>query len=458
MPFIPHTNGDINQMLEKIGVSDIEALFDEIPQSIREKSQLDLPDGLNECQMHRVFLQKCQENQQLIPFIGAGAYAHYTPSAVIDLISRGEFYSCYTPYQAEASQGLLEVIYIYQTMMASLTGMTLSNASMYDGATALAESILMAVRANRTIKSKKVLIADIIHPSYLSVVKTLTQSQGIIIEQVSFSNRQWKATFEDVSGHRDDYAAVVIPQINFYGQLTDYETITDWAKNKKAVVIGMANPTALGVLCPPGQWGEHGADIACGEAQTLGIPLSSGGPYLGFICATEQMARQMPGRIVGQTQDANGNTGYCLTLQAREQHIRRSKATSNICTNQGLMMTAATIYLSIVGPEGLKEVAIRSHQNLGQLFDAIDAAKIPGITVQTSNNFMYEGVLELPVTAAKVCQKGIESGLQMGYDLGQTDPSLANNLLVCTTEIINQSDIDQYVKTLKAICCPEGVN
>ncbi len=449
MAFVPHTKEDIASMLSEIGANSIEDLFDEIPKSIRQKSRLNLADGLNECQLIRSFNDKCAKNIVQSNFIGAGAYQHYTPAAVIDIITRGEFYTSYTPYQAEASQGTLQVIYEYQSMMASLTALSISNASMYDGATALAESVLMAVRANKKAKSKKVLIADHIFPHYVDVIRTITRAQGIELEFVDIANTKAHTTLEDLAAYeQSQYAAVVIPQVNFYGQITDFDALTNWAHDHKAMVIALVNPTALGLLEAPGNWGEEGANIACGDGQTLGLPLSAGGPYFGFITASSELSRQMPGRIVGRTVDQDGKEAFCLTLQAREQHIRRAKATSNICSNQGLLVTAATVYMSLVGPSGLKEVALFSHQNLAKLLAKL--VKVNEIKVRFKENFMYEAVIDLPVPAKEVLSLASKENVQVGYDMAHFDATQANSILVCTTEIHNEADLDRYVKVLES--------
>ncbi|WP_119344177.1 aminomethyl-transferring glycine dehydrogenase subunit GcvPA [Facilibium subflavum] len=447
MPFIPNTKNDVQQMLDEIGVENIEVLFDEIPQSIRAQSNINLPDGMNECQMDRFFRDKCDKNIQQTSFIGAGAYQHYTPSAVVDIMTRGEFYTSYTPYQAEASQGTLQVVYEYQSMMASLTELQISNASMYDGATALAESVLMATRHQRKLKHKKVLIADVIFPQYIDVIKTIASAQGVEVEVITVDPKNGKTDVNNLANNPDNYAAVIVPQVNFYGQITDYDELTDWAHANNAMVIAVVNPIVLGLLEAPGNWGQKGADIACGDGQPLGLPLSAGGPYFGFITAKEALARQMPGRIIGRTVDQDGKEAFCLTLQAREQHIRRAKATSNICSNQGLLVTAATVYMSLMGPQGLKEVALQSHQNAALL--ARKADQIDGVKVRFNQNFMYEIIIDLPVSAKEVLALGTEQQVQLGYDMANFDAAQANSLLVCTTEIHHEADLDLYIDVLK---------
>ena len=449
MSFIPHTSEDIRAMLDAIGVQKVADLFDEIPQNIQAASKLNLATGLNECQVSRLFSEYCDLNVPQMNFIGAGAYQHYTPAVVTDIITRGEFYSAYTPYQAEASQGTLQVIYEYQSMMASLTGLAISNASMYDGASALAESILMAVRANKKAKRKRVLIADHIFPHYIDVVKTITRAQQVELEFIKTDKNMPLTDIAMLQCYEKNcYAAVVVPQLNFYGQITRFDALTNWAHQSGAMVIALVNPMVLALLKAPGSWGKAGADIACGDGQPLGLPLSAGGPYFGFITAQSKLSRQMPGRVVGRTVDSEGNEAFCLTLQAREQHIRRAKATSNICSNQGLLVTAATVYMSLLGAEGLKEVVLRSYHNLAALVQKL--AAVDEIKVCFSENFIHETVIELPVPAKEVLMLATEENLQLGYDMAGFDPKQENRLLLCTTEIHNEHDLNRYVEVLKS--------
>ncbi len=338
MPFIPHTDEDIQQMLDTIGVSSIDDLFDEIPASLRNDSLKIVPEQATEMEVSRLMHARAAQDGQPLCFMGAGAYDHHIPSAVWELTTRGEFYTAYTPYQAEASQGTLQLLYEYQTMMASLNGLDVSNASLYDGASALAEAVLMAVRANRKSKSKRILMPRTVHPDYRKTVTTIVAKQGITLELIDYDRKSGAVDAAALPADPGDFAALVIPQPNFFGVLEDVDALTDWAHQHKALVIGVVNPIALAVLKPPGEWGTEGADIACGEGQPLGIPMSSGGPYYGFMCCKQVYVRQMPGRIIGRTVDLEGKPGFTLTLQAREQHIRRSKATSNICTNQVVIL------------------------------------------------------------------------------------------------------------------------
>ena len=344
MPFIPHTEEDVREMLAAIGAESIEALFDEIPAELRNARLSEVPEGISEMEIARLMQARAAQDGQPLCFAGAGAYEHHIPAAVWELTTRGEFYSAYTPYQAEASQGTLQLLYEYQSMMAGLTGMEVSNASLYDGASALAEAVLMAVRANRKSKSKRILVPRTVHPVYRKVARTIVQNQGIELVEIDYDRKGGHIDPAALPGEPGDFAALVVPQPNFFGVLEDVDALTDWAHAHGALLIASVNPTALAILTPPGEWGEAGADIACGEGQPLGAPLSPGGPYFGFMCCKQAHVRQMPGRIIGRTVDLDGKPGFALTLQAREQYIRRSKATSNICTNRGLLTTAATIY------------------------------------------------------------------------------------------------------------------
>jgi glycine dehydrogenase subunit 1 len=314
-------------------------------------------------------------------FAGAGAYEHHIPAAVWTIVSRGEFYSAYTPYQAEASQGTLQLIYEYQTMMTRLTGMDVSNASLYDGATALAEAVLMAERCMGRKGTRRVLVPKSVHPAYRTTLHTIVALQDIDVVEFDVAREGAEAGGVDPAwlAKQDfgSFTALVIPQPNFFGVLEHVDALTDWAHEKGALVIGVVNPVSLAVLKPPGEWGKTGADIVCGDGQPLGVPLSSGGPYFGILACKEEFVRQMPGRIVGRTVDLDGREGFTLTLQAREQHIRRAKATSNICTNQGLLVTAATITMAMLGPEGVRRVATNSMANTRTLREKLTA--IPGV-------------------------------------------------------------------------------
>ena len=445
MPFIPHTEEDISMMLASIGANTIEELFDEIPVALKSDGLERIPPGLNEMEISRLMLERAEADGRYLNFIGAGAYEHHIPAAVWQITTRGEFYSSYTPYQAEASQGTLQLLYEYQTMMASLTGMDVSNASMYDGASALAEAALMAVRSHKS--SRRILMPKTVHPVYRSVVRAIVKNQGIEVVEIPYCTECGHTLVESLAPYASqEFAALVIPQPNFFGVLEPVDALTDWAHSKNALAIGVVNPLALALLTPPGEWGSTGADIAVGEGQPLGIPLSSGGPYFGFMACKQALVRQMPGRIIGRTTDLDGKTGFVLTLQAREQHIRRSKATSNICTNQGLMVTAATIYMSLLGPEGLRRVAAQSHANTVTLVEQMET--LQGVKRIFSGPSFHEAAVALPAPAGNVLQTLKAEGILAGLNLQEHYPELGNALLVCATETKTAADLQKYVARL----------
>lgn len=448
MPFIPHTETDIQDMLAAIGVNDIEQLFDEIPRALRTGPLNLVPEAMSEMEITRLMHRRAAQDHVDLNFIGAGAYEHHIPAAVWQIATRGEFYSAYTPYQAEASQGTLQLVYEYQTMMTGLTAMDVSNASLYDGASALAEAVLMSVRANRKSKSHRVLMPTSLNPVYRSVTRAIVHGQGIELVELPFDPATGRTDPKSLAAFEDqDITALVIPQPNFFGVLEETDALTDWAHAHNAQVIGVVNPVSLALLKPPGEWGEKGADIVCGEGQPLGAPLSSGGPYFGFMCCRKEHVRQMPGRIVGRTVDADGRTGFVLTLQAREQHIRRSKATSNICTNQGLVVTAATIHMALLGPEGLERVAAACHANTHAL---IERLKPLGVTPAFTGEAFHEIALRLPRPVRPVLDAMAQQGVLGGYALGDDYRDLGDLLLVCVTETKTEADLDRYAEVMKA--------
>ena len=447
MPFIPHTEDDIRDMLAAIGAPSIEALFDEIPQELRIKSLAGVPVGLPEQEIGRLMTARAKQDGSPLSFLGAGAYEHHIPSAVWAIVTRGEIYSAYTPYQAEASQGTLQSIYEYQTMMASLTGMQVANATLYDGGSALAEAALMAVRAHRKSSSLRILVPTTVHPHYRKVAVATAGNQGLVFDTVSYVRESGCVAPTALAPYAgEDINALVIQQPNFFGMLEDVDALTDWAHANGALVIAVVNPTSLAILKPPGEWGAKGADIVVGEGQPLGVPLSSGGPYFGFMTTRMEYVRQMPGRIVGRTVDLDGRVGYALTLQAREQHIRRGKATSNICTNQGLLMTAATIYMSIMGPEGLERVAALSAQRTRELVAAL--SRVKGVRRCFEGPNFHEAVLLLDRPAAEVLRGLADRGVLGGFDLGEHYPELGSAILVCATETKTAADIETCAAAL----------
>lgn len=448
MPFIPHTEEDIQAMLAAIGAASVEDLFDEIPAALCADRLESVLPALNEMEASRLMQERAEGDGRYLNFIGAGAYEHHIPTAVWQIAGRGEFYSAYTPYQAEASQGTLQLLYEFQTMMASLTGMDVSNASLYDGASALAEAVLMAVRAHKT--ARRILVPAAVHPIWRQVAETLVRNQGVELVPVPYCTGGGDTVPESLKRFEgQDFAALVIQQPNFFGVLEEVDELTDWAHAQGMLVIGAVNPISLGLLKAPGQWGGKGADIAVGEGQPLGAPLSSGGPYFGFLCCKQALARQMPGRVVGRTVDLEGNPGFCLTLQAREQHIRRAKATSNICTNQGLMATAAAIHLSLLGQDGLERVASACHANTRSL--AQQACLIEGVERVFSEPFFHEAVLTFDVPVADVLRAMQAQGILGGLDLTPWYPELGNALLVCVTETKTQEDIRKFLENLERI-------
>jgi len=428
-------------------VARVEDLFDEIPPELRLKSLAGVPEALNEMQVGRLMSERARADGIALSFLGAGAYEHHIPAAVWAITTRGEFYSAYTPYQAEASQGTLQLIYEFQTMMARLTGMEVANASMYDGASATAEAALMAVRSNRKSKSARILVPMTLHPHYRRVAAATAANQGLKFEELPYGPQEGVITATALAPYdAEDITALIIPQPNFFGRLEEVDALTDWAHARGILVIAVVNPTGLALLKPPGEWGARGADIAVGEGQPLGVPLSSGGPYFGFMTTRMEHVRQMPGRIVGRTLDAAGKEGFTLTLQAREQHIRRAKATSNICTNQGLLMTAATIYLALLGPQGLMRTAAAAHARTRELTAAL--TRVPGVRLAFSGPYFHEAVLQLDRPVAPVLKALASRGILGGLDLSAYYPELGNALLVCATETKTSSDIDRYRSAL----------
>lgn len=445
MPFVPHTPQDLQAMLETLDIKAIHQLYDEVPSDLIEANMSAVPEGLSEREVTRLL----QEHEpSLMPggcFIGAGAYEHHSPAAVWDIVSRGEFYTAYTPYQAEASQGNLQLIYEYQTIMAQLTGMDVSNASLYDGASSLAEAVLMAIRIKRG-RAKRIIVPTSINPIYRKVLNTLLLPQGVLLEALPFDETGTIDAAAFTKLCEDGLAAVILPQPNFFGRLELVDALTTEAHAKGALVIGLVNPMALNLIKEPGQWGDTGADIVCGEGQPMGIPLASGGPYFGILCCKQQFVRQMPGRLVGRTVDVEGKIGYTLTLQAREQHIRRAKATSNICTNQGLMVTAATIYMSLLGARGLRNVAAASHDN-ARLLKA-HLMSVEGVTAVFDGPFFHEFVVRLVKPVEEVLAQLNDFGIQGGYSLKAEYPELGECLLVCATETKTQQDLERFQQLL----------
>lgn len=444
MPYIPHTQTDIIEMLKAVDIDELNQLFDEVPDALQQADFAEIPDSLNEQSISRLMHERAEQDKQPMSFIGAGAYEHHIPAAVWEIAGRGEFYSAYTPYQAEASQGTLQLLYEFQTMICNLTAMDAANASLYDGASALAEAVLMAVRSHK--KSKRILMPRTVNPVCRQVVETIVKHQGITLDFIDYDAEVGNTDLSRLDCQTESFAALVVPQPNFFGVLEEVDELIDWAHKNNGLVIGLVNPTALALLKPPGEWGSgHGADIVCGEGQPLGIPLASGGPYFGFMACTQKLVRQMPGRIIGRTVDLLGTEGFTLTLQAREQHIRRAKATSNICTNQGLMVTAATIYMSILGSTGLAAVAAGCHNNLQYLLPKLTGNR--KISRRFSGPVFHEAVISMTeCSVTDALDSLLDVGVQGGYSLNEHYPELGNSLLVCTTETKNSGDLDFFAE------------
>ena len=444
MNYIPHTSDEISTMLEYLGVGSVEDLFGTIPEELRIEG-LDLPDPLTEMESDRLMgnmSDALMRDRPELSFVGAGAYEHFIPSVVVAVASRGEFYTAYTPYQAEISQGTLQAIFEYQTMICELVGMEVANASMYDGASALAEGVLMGMRINR---GHRVLIPRSIHPFHRQVVGTYLQGLDVEIVEIPWEQDGTVNLDELRSALTSDVSSVVIQNPNFFGCLESVHEVGEVLKGHDAVYIACVNPVSLGILVPPG---EYGADIAVGEGQPLGIPLSFGGPYLGFFASKMKYLRQMPGRIIGQTEDADGKRGYVMTMQTREQHIRRERATSNICSNQALCATMAGIYMTAMGPKGIREVAelnwSQSHQAAKRL------SEVRGVRKVFEGPFFNEFVIETPVEGREVLKKLRTQGIMGGLDLSRFYPELGNAILVCVTETKSEDDLERMIEAWRA--------
>jgi len=444
MEYIPNTRQDQQAMLSRIGVQDLEELLTDIPREVRLNKSLEIPDSLSELELKRKMSDMAQANAHTDGyafFLGAGAYDHYIPSVVPHLISRSEFYTSYTPYQAEMSQGLLQSIYEFQTMICEIAGLDVANASMYDGASALAEAALMACRITRR---SHMVMSNAIHPHTRQVVKTYLSGLRSPLHEIPY--KDGRTDLEALSKVlTEDCAAVLIQHPNFFGSLEEVQEIGRLAQARGTLLVVMVDPISLGLLSPPG---AYGADIAVGEGQALGNAITFGGPYLGFFATKKDYMRQMPGRIVGATVDKKGRKGYCLTLQAREQHIRRERATSNICTNQALMALAATVYLATMGREGLREVGEQCLQKAHYAQKKICA--IPGFELAYTAPFFKEFVVKTPIPPSRINKKLLKSRIIGGLDLGQYDRKLKNQILWCVTEKRTKEEIDRLVAVLSS--------
>ena len=431
--FFPHTEEDIKLMLDKIGVPSLDALFAEVPEEIRFRRDYDLPSAKSEIEIRNLFGNLGKQNKQLTVFAGGGVYDHYTPSIVPYLVSRSEFLTSYTPYQAEISQGTLHYIFEFQSMMAELTGLPIANASMYDGSTATAEAAIMAVASGK--KANKVLVSETVDDKVLAVIRTYTHFQGVQIEVVPAQDGATSRTAMQEKLQQGGVAGMIVQQPNKYGIIENYDGFADDCHQQKALFVMNSVAADLALLKSPG---ELGADIAVGDGQSLGLPMQFGGPSVGYLCCTEKLMRKMPGRIVGQTKDNRGQRAFVLTLQAREQHIRREKATSNICSNQSLMALWVTIYLSVMGKEGLKEAAQMSVDGAHYLYEKlIHSGKFkPAFNQPFFNEFCVKYVGgNLDQLQQRLLDNGILGGIKMADDM----------LMLAVTEKRTKEEVDLLV-------------
>ena len=435
--YFPHTSADLQSMLAKVGVDEIDDIFADIPEKLRFHRDYQLPSEMSELEVRQLFEQLGAQNKQLTCFAGAGVYDHYTPAVIPSLLSRSEFLTSYTPYQAEISQGTLHYIFEYQSMMAELTGMDISNASMYDGTTATAEAVMMAVAAGK--KQHTVLVSETVDPKTVEVVKTYAHFHGIEIKMIPQSeNVTHKERMTQMLAD-SDVAAVVVQQPNYFGIVEDYSGFAEMVHEKKALFVMNSIIADLAVLKTPGEWG---ADIAVGDAQSLGIPMQFGGPYVGYMCCTEKLIRKMPGRIVGKTLDNRGQRAFVLTLQAREQHIRRQKATSNICSNQSLMALWVTVYLSLMGKQGLREAAQLSYAGAHYLYDQLLATG--HFSPVCSQPFFNEFVVRYDGDVDALQRRFVENGIFGGVKVAD------HHIMFAVTEKRTKEEIDQLVSLIGA--------
>ncbi|QNG61250.1 aminomethyl-transferring glycine dehydrogenase subunit GcvPA [Bacillus sp. PAMC26568] len=439
--YLPMTDQDQQEMLDTIGVSSIDELFSDIPESVRFQGEYKIKKAKSETELVRELSGLASKNKDLrsnASFLGAGVYDHYMPIIVDHVISRSEFYTAYTPYQPEISQGELQAIFEFQTMIAELTGMDAANSSMYDGGTSLAEAAMLA--AGQT-KKKKVIVSKAVHPESRDVLKTYAKGQYIEVVEIPVKNgvTDLDALKAEMS---EEVAAVIVQYPNFFGQIEPLKEIEPIAHTGKSMFIVSSNPLALGALTPPGKFG---ADIVAGDAQPFGIPTAFGGPHCGYFAVTQKLLRKVPGRLVGQTTDDQGRRGFVLTLQAREQHIRRDKATSNICSNQALNALAASVAMTALGKKGVKEMAM---QNIQKANYAKKAFAAHGVEAAFDGAIFNEFVIKLNKPVKEVNAQLIEKGIIGGFDLGRVYPEFENHMLVAVTELRTKDEIDLFVKEL----------
>ncbi len=451
MDFIPNTDQDRQQMLRAIGVQSVDELLAVVPAEVR-RPPLNLPGPLTEMELKaelRALADRNADATHFSHFLGAGAYHHHVPAAVSQLLMRSEFYTSYTPYQPEVSQGVLQATFEFQSMICSLTGMDVTNASMYDGATALAEAALMAISATRR---QKVVVSGSVHPEYREVLNTYVRSRGFQVVTSAVAREADRIVEGDLGPLMDEETACcIVQQPNFFGSVRDLSEVADRIHRVGGLFIVSSDPVALGLLKSPGEWG---ADIAVGEGQGLGNAVAFGGPYLGLLACRERFVRQMPGRLVGATVDHQGRRGFVLTLQTREQHIRREKATSNICTSEALMALAATIYLALIGPKGLRQVATLCFEKAH--YAARSIGSLDGYRVLDTGHFFNEFVVQGPRTPAETNRFLLGHRIVGGYDLGLAYPQLEGCMLLAATETISKDEIDGLATALSEVAAPRG--
>ena len=444
MRYIPNSPDERAEMLKQLGAASIENLFDSIPEVLRLRQHLNVPAAMSEIELLKAFDEMGARNQAAgrVSFLGGGAYSHYVPTIVDHLISRSEFFTAYTPYQPEISQGTLQSIFEFQTLVCQLTGMDIANASMYDGSTAMAEAVLMA---ERVTKRSKVVASAAIHPQYLEVAHTYVQHAGIELQHAAFDVQTGQTLVSAFDSIDDQTAAIVVQSPNFFGCIEDLQALSEKAHAKGALlIVAVTEAMSLGLLRSPG---ASGADIVVAEGQSFGVPLSFGGPYVGLFAIRDKYARQIPGRLVGEAYDKQGRRGFVLTLATREQHIRREKATSNICTNEGLIALASTVYLETMGRRGIQEAALQCAQKAH--YAAREIAKVEGFSLPFSGPFFNEFVVRAPVAASPLLDKlARDRGIDGGIALSRFDSNRPNDFLVCVTETNTRAQIEALVHGL----------
>jgi glycine dehydrogenase subunit 1 len=443
--YLPMTDTDRKEMMQEIGIKSVDELFSDIPEKVRFNGELKIEKELNEVELSRYMMGLANKNANSLEyssFLGAGAYEHYIPSVVDHVISRSEFYTAYTPYQPEISQGELQAIFEFQTMICELTGMDVANASMYDGPTALAEAAAMAFGVG---KANKVVVSKAVHPEARSILHTYAKGLGIEVVELEVVQGVTDLTALE-NAVDDNTAAVIVQHPNFFGNLEDLAKVEQLTHAQKALMIVSSNPVALGTLQPPGAFG---ADVVVGDAQPFGIPTSYGGPHCGYFAVSTKLMRKIPGRIIGQTTDDNGKRGFVLTLQAREQHIRREKATSNICSNQALLAIAASVAMTALGKKGVQEMALLNIQKAHYAKKQLGSIK--GIEMAFDQPFFNEFAIKLKKPVKEVNQKLLAKGIIGGYELGLDYPELDQVMLVAVTEIKSKNEIDQFAQALEGI-------